>query len=108
MRRTIAQVRLLVLALAAFVVQLLHLPCDMVVSGGNGLSDWKVQPSWPFDDVGYAFPLSPWGDVGPTVVLMLGALLLAKFPNRISVISISTLVCLLAYLLLRGWARRVL
>jgi membrane-bound metal-dependent hydrolase YbcI (DUF457 family) len=91
--------------LIALVVQLVHLPCDMVVSGGSGLTDWLVRPFWPFSNVGYVFPLIPWGDVGPTVILMAGAIALAKMPARVSVVSASTLVLLCVYLMLRGTMR---
>lgn len=89
----------------ALLVQVLHLPCDMVVSGGNGLSDWAVQPWWPFSRAAYVFPLIPWGDVGPTVILMVGIIAVAKQPSRMSTLSLLTLFLLCAYLLLRGWSR---
>lgn len=93
------------LLLVAILSQLLHLPCDMVVSGGGGLADWAIQPWWPFSDRGYVFPLIPWGDVGPTVILMAGVIIAAKRPERTSAISAITLTLLVAYLLLRGWTR---
>ncbi|QDU54761.1 metal-dependent hydrolase [Aeoliella mucimassa] len=96
-----------VLLVVCLVAQLLHLPCDMVVSGGKGLSDWQVQPFWPWSDTGYALPLVPWGDVGPTVILMLGVIAVAKLPRRATMVSAATLVVLIAYLLLRGWSRGV-
>lgn len=52
--------------------QCLHLCCDMVVSGGRGLSDWQVKPFWPFLQTEYVYPLIPWGDIGPTVIMMAG------------------------------------
>lgn len=92
-------------ALIAAVAQLVHLPCDMVVSGGAGLTDWLVRPFWPFSNDGYVFPLIPWGDVGPTVILMGGAIVLAKQPARLSAVSAGTLMILCIYLLARGWSR---
>lgn len=88
-------------------VQLVHLVCDAVVSGGEGLTDWPVQPFWPVSDRGFVLPLVPWGDVGPTVVLMLGAIGLAKFPEHRRQLSIATLAGLGLYLLARGIARGV-
>jgi hypothetical protein len=35
-----ASAPLLVLVAIAFAAQAMHIPCDMVVSGGRGLSDW--------------------------------------------------------------------
>jgi len=83
--------------------QLLHLPCDMVVSGGNGLSDWAIQPWWPFSTAAYVYPLIPWGDVGPTVILMAGIIGIAKRNSHVSETSWLTILTLCGYLLVRGW-----
>lgn len=92
----------------AFVTQTAHLPCDMVVSGGSGLSDWHVLPLWPFSDRGYVFPLVPWGDIGPTFVLMAGTIWMAKRRSGLSSIALITLSTLIVYLLVRGWMRGVI
>jgi len=92
----------------AMLAQLLHLPCDMIVSGGAGLSDWAIQPWWPFSDRSYVYPMIPWGDVGPTVLLMAGAILSAKVPKFVSTISKATLLLLICYLVVRGWMRGTL
>ncbi len=92
----------------AMFAQLLHLPCDMVVSGGNGLSDWAIQPFWPFSKTGYVYPMIPWGDVGPTVILMFGVICSAKWPKNLSQISSITLIALCTYLLARAWSRGML
>jgi membrane-bound metal-dependent hydrolase YbcI (DUF457 family) len=89
---------LLVLTAIALAAQVLHLPCDMVVSGGRGLSDWQVQPFWPFSRAGFVYPLIPWGDVGPTVVLMAGIIGCAKSRDRSGTIAALTLLALVAYL----------
>lgn len=94
--------------LVALATQLIHLPCDMVVSGGNGLTDWLVKPLWPMSDAGFAFPLIPWRDVGPTIILMAGALGVSKVRQRASVISLITLLALVTYLMVRGWMRGML
>lgn len=94
--------------LVCFVVQTIHLPCDMVVSGGYGLSDWHIKPFWPISDIGYVYPLIPWGDIGPTLIMMGGAIMLAKYPKRLRLQSTVTLAVLCAYLLIRGWARSIL
>lgn len=91
--------------LIVFAAQMIHLPCDMVVSGGKGLSDWHVCPLWPVSDIGLAFPLIPWGDIGPTMILMAGILAVATFRHRSSAVSWLALVGLVAYLLVRGWMR---
>lgn len=86
----------------ACVAQLIHLPCDMVVSGGRGLSDWPIQPLWPFSTRELAFPLIPWGDIGPTVILMGGAIAMAKRTDLVRPLAVATLVVLGAYLVARG------
>jgi membrane-bound metal-dependent hydrolase YbcI (DUF457 family) len=88
--------------------QLIHLPCDMVVSGGEGLTDWLVKPFWPFSNVGYVFPLIPWGDIGPTVILMTGAIAIARRSSHASAIAVGTLAILCLYLIGRGWYRGML
>lgn len=92
----------------ALYAQILHLPCDMVVSGGNGLSDWAIQPWWPFSNAAYVYPLIPWGDVGPTVILMVGVIILAKRNSHVSQTSWLTIVALCGYFIVRGWTRGTL
>ncbi len=92
----------------AAAAQLVHLPCDLVVSGGHGLSDWPIRPLWPFSEVAFVFPLIPWGDVGPTVILMAGAIWAAKHPAQVTAVSAVTLAFLGVYLVARGWARGML
>lgn len=98
----------IIFSIIAFCAQAIHLPCDMVVSGGNGLSDWLIQPFWPFSNVGFVYPLIPWGDIGPTVILMAGVIWIAKRPVNLSIISLFTLIALCIYLVARGWARGML
>lgn len=98
----------LVFAMIAMCVQLLHLPCDMVVSGGDGLSDWAIQPWWPFSTTGYVYPLIPWGDIGPTVILMAGIITIAKRKSHLSQTSSLTILALCAYLLIRGLTRGIM
>ncbi|MBL8892029.1 MAG: metal-dependent hydrolase [Planctomycetaceae bacterium] len=93
----------LILTTVALVSQAVHLPCDMVVSGGTGFSDWPVRPFWPASDIGYVCPLISWGDIGPTVVLMAGVILIAKWPTTARLFSAGTLVVLTLYLALGGF-----
>ena len=97
----------LLLCLVAVLFQVIHLGCDIIVSGGEGLSDWEVLPFWPFHDAGVVFPLIPWGDLGPTVIMMSTAVLMAAYRSRTEVIAISGLTILTAYMLFRGWQRGV-
>lgn len=81
--------------------QTLHLPCDMVVSGGHGLSHWLVQPWWPLSSTGYVYPMIPWGDPGPTVILMIGIIAAVRFLSRCKTVSIMSLLILVLYLTVR-------
>ena len=92
---------ILVLIFVGIGFQTLHLVCDMVVSGGQGLSNWPVKPFWPIWQVGYVYPLIPWGDVGPTVVMMAGIIGIAKF-GRDQLVATLTLILLVAYMCFRG------
>lgn len=87
--------------LTCLTAQMIHLPCDMVVSGGRGLSHWHVKPFWPVSDAGYVYPMIPWGDVGPTVVMMAGVIVMAKRRKDVAATSAATLACLVGYLVLR-------
>ena len=102
------RIGVLTFASIAMLAQMLHLPCDMVVSGGNGLSDWAIQPFWPFSHTGYVYPMIPWGDVGPTVIMMTGIIFSAKHRTNLSMTSLLTLIALCAYLFARAWARGLL
>lgn len=95
-------VGVLAFAFIAMVAQGLHLICDMAVSGGKGLSNWAIEPFWPISNRAYDYPLIPWGDVGPTVILMFGIIMIAKRKEFVSRISVLTLATLLAYLIAFG------
>lgn len=98
----------LVFALIGICAQLLHLPCDMVVSGGNGLSDWAIQPWWPFSSAAFVYPMIPWGDIGPTIILMAGIIAIAKRNSHLSQTSWLTIITLCGYLIVRGLIRGTL
>lgn len=91
-----------VLILVGIGFQSVHLVCDMVVSGGQGLSDWLVKPFWPFGNTGFVYPLIRWGDVGPTVIMMAGLILVAKF-GRAQFVAVLTFVGLISYLFCRSY-----
>ena len=82
--------------------QSVHLVCDMVVSGGQGLSDWLVKPFWPFGNTGFVYPLIPWGDVGPTVIMIAGLIGIAKF-GLAQFVAVLTFVVLISYLFCRSY-----
>lgn len=83
------------------ICQLIHLPCDMVVSGGYRMADWPVKPWWPFFKTGYVFPMIPWGDPGVSVVVMIGLIALARDMRHSRMISAGTLAMLVVYLVTR-------
>ena len=64
--------------------------------------DWPVKPFWPFLQTEYVYPLIPWGDIGPTVIMMAGIIAIAKFA-RAQFVAILTLVLLIAYMVCRGY-----
>ena len=75
----------------------------MTVSGGEGLSDWHVQPLWPFSNAGLVFPLVRWGDIGPTIIMMGAAIVAARFVDRARASAIVGLCLLIAYMFLQGY-----
>jgi hypothetical protein len=87
--------------LTAFVSQAMHLPCDMVVSGGGGLSHWHVKPFWPIADNGYVYPLIPWGDIGPTIIMMVGLIVMAKRQRNMAATAAGSLATVIVYMLAR-------
>ena len=97
-------ISLAALILIGLMFQCIHLVCDITVSGGQGLSDWHVKPFWPFSEAGYVLPLIPWGDAGPTVIMMLGVIGVAKLGNAKRIATV-TLAILFAYMISRGYAR---
>ena len=60
-----------------------------------------MKPFWPVSDAGYVYPMIPWGDVGPTVVMMAGVIVMAKRRKDVAATSAATLACLVGYLVLR-------
>ncbi len=90
----------IVVAVAAALSQL---PADAVVSGAEGLSDWEVQPFWPFSSQGWVFPLVPWGDVGITVVFVMGMFAMLRWRSRVRLIAVLTLCGAIGYIAIRGF-----
>ncbi len=91
----------LVVFAISLVCQLIHLPCDMVVSGGYRMADWPVKPWWPFLKTAYVYPMIPWGDPGVSIVVMAGLIALARDMRHSRKISAGTLLMLVVYLTTR-------
>lgn len=80
-----------------------HLPADMVYSGNSQLGDWPLCLFWPMSDKGYVYPLVPWGDIGASVLFMLGVLAMLRWRRNLQSISACTLVTVIGYILIRGY-----
>ncbi|GHT15219.1 hypothetical protein FACS1894170_12720 [Planctomycetales bacterium] len=81
----------------AIVASYSHLLADIIVSGTATLSDWDVKIFFPFSDKGIVYPLVPWGDVGNTVILLLGMFAMLRWNNRVQTIAVITLSLVIAY-----------
>jgi len=89
-----------------FVAAISQIPADAVVSGGKGLSDWPLQPLWPFSDVQFVYPMVPWGNVGVTIIFAIGMLAMVRWKNRVQSISVATLCLVATYIFAWGvWVR---
>jgi len=94
---------LIVWVCVGIVAALSHLIADMVVSGTATLSDWEVQLFWPLSNRGWVYPMIPWGDIGATIVFVIGMFAMLRWRSRSRPISWLTLAGVLAYLATRRW-----
>jgi len=88
--------------LVGVLASLSHLPADMVVSGAAGLSDWHLQLFWPFSRRGFVFPLVAWGDVGATIIFVIGMFAMVRWPKRLQAVAVVTLLLVAVYIAGRG------
>lgn len=88
-------------ATTAIMAALTHLPADMVVSGSAIYSDWEVKALWPFSDRGWVWPCVPWGDVGITVLFILGSATMIARPQHTRIFAALTLAAVLSYIVMR-------
>lgn len=79
-----------------------HLAADVVFSGGRGLPDWSLKLFWPFSERGVVYPLVPWGDVGVTLVFVIGMFAMYRWRAHVSGIAGGTLGLVVLYAVLRG------
>ncbi len=86
----------------AFCAALSQIPADAVVSGGKGLSDWALQPLWPFSDYQFVYAMVPWGNVGVTIIFAIGMLALFKWKTQVRPIAATTLAAVAAYIVAWG------
>jgi membrane-bound metal-dependent hydrolase YbcI (DUF457 family) len=76
-----------------------HLAADIVVSGGDGLSDWELQLLWPFSDRGFVLPLVAWGDPTVSIIFAVAMLAMLKWREHVRMIACLCLLCVAAYIL---------
>lgn len=86
----------------AWVAAMSQIPADILVSGGEGLTDWPLQPAWPFSDWSVVYPMVPWGNVGVTLIFATGMIAMAKRPERMRMIAIASIVVVAGYLVFWG------
>lgn len=77
-----------------------QLPCDMVVSGTETLSDWHLQILWPFSNRRFVYPLIEWGDAGMTLLFIAGLFALLRWPAQQQLVAAGTLTAVAAYIVL--------
>lgn len=83
--------------LVAVAGALSHLAADLVVSGSSGLSDWELKLWWPLSQRGYVYSLVHWGDVGPTLIFVLGMFAMLRWPRHIRGIAAAALAGVVLY-----------
>lgn len=79
-----------------------HLAADVAFSAGKSLPEWKVPLFWPFSDEGVAWPMVAWGDVGTTLILVVGMFAMVRLPRWRRGIASAALVGVLGYIFVRG------
>jgi len=79
-----------------------HLLADIVFSAGRNMPVWGVPLAWPFSDVAWAYPLVLWGDVGATIIFIVGMFAMCRWPAWTRTIAACTLGLVIAYVAVRG------
>jgi len=77
-----------------------HLAADLVFSGAAGLADWELQLWWPFSQQGYVYPLVRWGDVGVTLIFVVGMFAMVRWQRHVRHIAAVTLGGVVLYAML--------
>ena len=94
--------RLAVWLTVAILAAISHLAADLVYSGAAELSDWQLQLWWPFSSQGFVFPMVHWGDVGVTIIFVIGMFSMVRWRERIQPIALITLMLVVVYIVVRG------
>lgn len=80
---------------------LTHPPVDAIFSGAAGAS-WPVLALWPFSQVGWSWPLVPWGDVGVTLIFVAEMFAIHRWSCFMRLIAVTSLVAVACYVCARG------
>ena len=83
--------------LIALITAWSHLVGDMVFSGTATLADWELKLFYPFSDRGFVYPLISWGNVGVTVIFILGMFAMLRWKDQTAWIARLTLVVAFGY-----------
>lgn len=93
----------LVWGLTAVLATWSHLGTDLVFSGHARLSDWGLKLFWPFSSKTYVFPAVRWGDVFPTLILVLGMFAMLRWRIHVQGLAALTLLALVGYIATRAF-----
>ncbi len=80
---------------------LTHPFADMIVSGGQGLSNWDVRILWPFSDQGFVCPMIAWGDVGVLILFFCGMFAMIRLKKHLQTVAVLTLAAVICYAVIR-------
>jgi membrane-bound metal-dependent hydrolase YbcI (DUF457 family) len=89
-------------AVVAVLAAYSHLLADVVFSAGRELAVWGVPLGWPVSDSAWAYPLVLWGDVGPTIILVIAMLAMYRWRAWTRTIAACALSLVLGYAVVRG------
>ncbi len=81
--------------LTTLVAILSHPLCDMIVSGGRGLSNWNIRVLWPFSDIGWGWSIFHWGDVRVTLVFVVSVFAMCYWKSKTQLLAIITFLLIL-------------
>lgn len=80
-----------------------HLAADLVFSGHAELSDWGLKLLWPVSQTTCVFAAVRWGDVWPTIILVLGMFAMLRWRSCTQRLATLTLLALVGYIALRAF-----
>lgn len=97
-RTTFSLLALVVWFFIALIASWSHLIGDLVFSGTATLTDWDLKLLWPFADTGFIYPLISWGDVGVTIIFIVGMFAMLRWKNKTALIAHLTLLAAICYI----------